>query len=139
MGDSIKGFLVKIKRLTERMFTDRDLFPALLIVTVGVASFGLGRLSALPQSPIRAGADTVSAVKTLENNDEGTSIDPQVDTSAQTGERDRSFVASKNSDKYHLPWCSGAQRISDENKVWFATAEEAHAAGYTPASNCPGL
>ena len=50
-----------------------------------------------------------------------------------------SYVASKKSDKYHLPWCSGAQRISEENKVWFASKEEAEAAGYAPAGNCPGI
>jgi methylphosphotriester-DNA--protein-cysteine methyltransferase len=50
-----------------------------------------------------------------------------------------SYVASKNGTKYHYPWCSGAKRIKDENKVWFDTVEQARAAGYTPAANCPGL
>lgn len=49
------------------------------------------------------------------------------------------IVGSKNGSKYHYPWCQGAERIKEENKVWFATAAEAKRAGYTPAANCPGL
>ncbi len=49
------------------------------------------------------------------------------------------FVASKNGTKYYLPSCAGANRISEANKVWFASAEAAAAAGYAPAANCKGL
>jgi methylphosphotriester-DNA--protein-cysteine methyltransferase len=49
------------------------------------------------------------------------------------------YVASKSGSAYHFPWCSGAQRIKEENKVWFETKEEAELAGYRPASNCKGL
>ena len=50
-----------------------------------------------------------------------------------------SYVASKSGTKYHLPWCGGAQRIKEENKVWFKTKEDAEKAGYTPAANCKGI
>jgi methylphosphotriester-DNA--protein-cysteine methyltransferase len=50
-----------------------------------------------------------------------------------------SFVASKSGKAYHLPWCSGAKRIKEENKIWFQTKEEAEKAGYHPAGNCEGL
>lgn len=49
------------------------------------------------------------------------------------------YVASKNSTKYHLPSCSGAKRIKEENKVWFNSKEEAERAGYEPAKNCKGI
>ncbi|MBI5005006.1 MAG: hypothetical protein HZC03_00115, partial [Candidatus Lloydbacteria bacterium] len=49
------------------------------------------------------------------------------------------FVASKNGTTYHFPWCSGAIRIKEENKVWFATKEAADRAGSHPAGNCTGL
>ena len=48
-------------------------------------------------------------------------------------------VASKRGSKYHYPWCSGAKRMSEKNKIWFATIEAARQAGYTPAKNCKGL
>ncbi|MDB5195315.1 MAG: protein of unknown function with transrane region [Parcubacteria group bacterium] len=49
------------------------------------------------------------------------------------------YVASKTGKKYYLPSCSGAKRIKETNKVWFASVADAQAAGLTPASNCPGL
>lgn len=46
------------------------------------------------------------------------------------------FVASKNSNKYHLPTCQFAQKIKPENKVCFSSAEEAQKRGYQPAKCC---
>ncbi len=48
-------------------------------------------------------------------------------------------VASKGGTKYYLTGCSGVERITDANKVWFASAAAAQAAGYTPAANCKGI
>ncbi len=48
-------------------------------------------------------------------------------------------VVSKNGSKYHYPWCSGAKRMNESNKVWFKTIAEAKSAGYEPAKNCNGL
>ena len=49
---------------------------------------------------------------------------------------DNGFVASKNSDKYHLPACSMAKKIDAANKVVFKTPEEAIKAGYSPCKIC---
>lgn len=49
------------------------------------------------------------------------------------------YVASKSGTKYYLPSCGSSKRIKEENRVWFKTKEEAEAAGYAPAANCPGL
>lgn len=49
------------------------------------------------------------------------------------------YVASKTGKSYHLPWCSGAKLIKEENKIWFNSKEEAEARGYAPAGNCPGI
>ena len=46
------------------------------------------------------------------------------------------LVASKNSDKYHLPTCSMAAKITPENAVSFASKEEAEKAGYKPCQIC---
>lgn len=52
--------------------------------------------------------------------------------------KDSRVVASKaaSSKLYHYTWCSGAQRIKETNKLWFASAAAAEAAGYTLAANC---
>ena len=60
-------------------------------------------------------------------------------TKPETGTPGVGYVASKSGTKYYLPSCSGVKRIKEENKVWFATVDDAKAAGLTPASNCPGL
>ncbi len=61
--------------------------------------------------------------------------DEDSNTDSETGK----YVASKNGTKYYLPSCSGANRIKEENKVYFDSVEEAQAAGLEPAANCPGL
>ena len=59
----------------------------------------------------------------------------------KTGEFESNYqyVGSKTGKKFHLVTCSGAKRIKDSNKIWFASVEEALKLGYEPASNCPGL
>ena len=46
------------------------------------------------------------------------------------------YVASKNGTKYYSTGCSGAKRIKDANKVFFETANDAEAQGYSRASGC---
>ena len=49
------------------------------------------------------------------------------------------FVGSSQSDKYHKETCQHAKRILDENRVEFATVEEAKEAGYVACKVCkPG-
>ncbi|MDI6778334.1 MAG: hypothetical protein QMD77_04020 [Patescibacteria group bacterium] len=46
------------------------------------------------------------------------------------------FVASKNSNKYHLPTCQWATKIKPENKICFSSKEEAVSRGYQAAKCC---
>jgi hypothetical protein len=116
-----------------------DLFLVLLIIISLCIAFSLGRLSTVlekrepviirfPNSsttPPRAGESTVPSSQT----------EQALNLVGQAG----LLVGSKNSTKYHFPWCSGALRITEANKVYFNSREEARNKGYTPASNCPGL
>ena len=106
-------------------------FMILLIVLVGFGAFGLGRLSVTP--PQSKGVQVFTSPDTQVAGI-GHTIVP-----ADSQQKEGEVVASKNGSKYHYPWCSGAQRIADENKIWFNTIEEARAVGYTPAANCKGL
>jgi len=110
----------------------REWGTVLVIVLVGVAAFGLGRLSALDANTmedVRIDTVTLPAAAGLQTGS------PNTTTTSLSGK----VVASKSGSVYHLPWCSGAQRIKEENKVWFASKEEAEKAGLRPAANCPGL
>lgn len=50
--------------------------------------------------------------------------------SPSTFPSDCRFVGSKNSDKYHAPSCAVAKRIKPENRVCFASEEDAQKRGY---------
>jgi hypothetical protein len=120
----------------------QDVLLIFSVVLLGVISFGLGRLSvmtdtdggiALCEVPAQQVATVLSA-----SSSEMTTQNLQPGTDAM-GAGKGTYVASKNGTAYHFPWCSGAQRIKEENKIWFATKEEAKQAGYRPAGNCEGL
>ncbi len=132
-GMSIRGIPVKIKGV----LNDDRLFPALVVAVTACAAFGFGRLSVLDHPfPLSLQSVQKSAAQP------STSIEPLLsakDASKATSSSSGAYVASKKGGSYHLPWCGGASRISEENKVWFATREEAAAAGYAPAANCPGI
>lgn len=105
-----KGLLVRIPR---------DVLVITVLVLSASASFALGYLAGIDEG-------------------KGTDLTPESFSSAvfaatsTTGQ----FVASKNGTKYYPSDCAGANRISDENKVWFASAAAAAEAGYAPAANC---
>jgi len=136
-----------------------DLLIGLLLIAVGLGSFVLGRLSAsssvaegvrictVEESTLTKSAPaapqvspTVAPVPAVRR---APAPEPQAQTAAvstaEGGRVEGSYVASKSGKAYHLPWCPGAQRIKEENKVWFQSKEEAEAAGYSPAGNCKGL
>ena len=100
------------------------MFVATLILLVALASFGLGRQSESWQEPLTV--PNQAAVS------QGVSPTSEKIESA-------TYVASRNSDKYHLPWCSGAKRISEDNRIYFDSKTAAETAGYKPAANCPGI
>jgi endonuclease YncB( thermonuclease family) len=47
------------------------------------------------------------------------------------------IIGNKNSKKYHRPDCPGYRDMSEKNRVFFKTVEEAETAGYKRAGNCP--
>lgn len=125
--NKVKDFLKKY---------EKDLFLAFTVIAVALVSFGLGRLSTIRErkTPIKieypAGSFQGASVS-------ATNLEAALPSSI--GASDKMFVASKNGAKYHFPWCSGAQSIKEENRIWFSSKEEAESKGYTPAANCKGL
>jgi hypothetical protein len=62
--------------------------------------------------------------------------DKQDNTVTSAESKVKSYVASKNSKIFHVPSCSSALKIKEENKVWFSSEEEAGAGGFSPHSAC---
>ena len=48
------------------------------------------------------------------------------------------IIGNKNSQIFHQPWCSGYERVSEKNRAYFNSGEEAEKAGYRLAKNCSG-
>jgi hypothetical protein len=111
----------------------RDFFLVALLVLTAFSAYGLGRLSIMEErrAEIRVGTDE-SLLLGVESLKQNLTINNSKAGLAP-------IVASKNGTKYYFPWCSGVDKIKAENKVIFATEDDARKAGLTPASNCPGL
>lgn len=107
----------KVKEFYDK--NGREIFISLSFILVAFISFGLGRLSVLQE--------------------EKQPIFIEQTASAEFPPIDKILVGSKNSDKYHYVWCSGAKKISEDNKIFFSSKEEAESSGYMPAANCEGL
>ncbi len=129
MKESIKYLLNKIK-LIGGLANNHDVFVVIMIILVSLASFGLGRLSKSEENK--------QPLQIIPSQNEALIGDfPEFNglEQIQIGK----YVASKSGKKYHLPWCSGAQRIKESNKIWFDSKNEAEKAGYQPAGNCKGI
>jgi hypothetical protein len=110
-----------------------DIFIILAIILIGLAGFGLGKISALEKN--RGEIE----IKKSENLINITNVPMSASAMIASETAKGLLVASKNGQKYHFPWCAGASQIADKNKIWFDSYEEAQKAGYTPATNCKDL
>lgn len=112
------------------------IFVAGLIILAVFGGFIVGRMSVLEGGSGGAKTLSASSINVTTNNNTSQDIEIIEDTSIKVG---GGVVASKTGTKYHLPWCSGASTIKEENKIWFNSVEEARRAGYLPAGNCKGI
>ena len=122
-----------ISRIKTGLEIKEDIFIVLTIILIGLAGFGLGKLSALEKGQARV------AIKPANFAATGSSFVASSSSSAPAEGSPGLLVASQNGTKYHFPWCAGVAQIAEKNKIWFNSYEAAQAAGYTAASNCPGL
>ena len=117
-----------------------DLCTAAIIFLVGMGGFGLGRLSVLwPEKNALTVTGIDTQVKDFGSRGAVSSNGVVPSSSTQAPDPRGTYIGSKSGSAYHYPWCPGAQKIKEENKIWFATKEEAVQKGYKPAGNCPGL
>ncbi|MCE9644182.1 hypothetical protein K8Q93_03005 [Candidatus Parcubacteria bacterium] len=122
--DKIKGALLSVPR---------ELFVGVIVVLVGTASFGLGRLSSqeIARTPVRIlypegeGTEVASGGRGVATAAAAAALKPS-----------GAVVASSKGTKYHFSWCPGAKSISEKNKISFESAALAESAGYTLAANC---
>ena len=140
----MKNFLEKIKPYAD------NLFLVAVITLVGLIGFGLGRLSSQYQtaelkiqSTLVNTADLSKIVTTPPANPtavSGATTPPKPQNGAVAEQIvNQKIVGNKNSKIYHYENCPGALRMSEGNKIFFASIVDAQNAGFRPAGNCPGL
>lgn len=124
---SIKDFVEKIK----------PFYKLLLILVVAFLFFILGRLSVLEEmkEPLKIIYPREENSASVLNAINGSSDTNTISTLNTGGE----VIGSKTGKKYYYPWCGSLKRVKEENRITFASIEEAKSAGYTPAGNCAGL
>ena len=112
----------------------------LVLVGVGIAAFGLGRLSVGTDSNEHKDISITQAASSnsLYKGSSKQSLSSDRDASSKEGQTgiEGNFVASKNGKLYYPSGCKGANRIKEENRVWFSTREDAESLGYTWATSC---
>jgi hypothetical protein len=117
----------------------QGLFVGLCLVLVIGIGYNIGRILASHQaSALNQQNADILGITTGDKSPATGKVIPKTPKTT-LAPRDPRVVASKASSSklYHHPWCSGAQRIKETNKLWFPTENEAISAGYTLAANCP--
>lgn len=109
----------------------KDVLVVIIVILVGLGSFELGRLSKESSSGLKIdSSDTdVGAVPDV-------GIPQGGSPTSGTPSSGKTFFASSKGKKYYTTSCSAGKTIKQENRVYFATGEEAEAAGYTLSSSC---
>lgn len=139
----MQDFFAKIKGWILEVVTP-EIYTILIIMLVGFGSFWLGRLSAreenrmpvrivMPEAQTSSNSDYLAASVSLAAPPARGAPLPTVRLSPGG-----LILASKSGTKYYFPWCAGVKRIAEANKTWFASEQEAQAAGLTLAANCKG-
>lgn len=91
-----------------------------IIVLLGTASFGLGRMSVANEYRVTSTAKIIT---------------PEL-PELKLDESKYAFVASKSGSVYYPKGCKGINRIKPENRVFFESKEEAERGGLKPAASC---
>ncbi len=138
---TIYQLMQKIKLFVESQ-RGKDILTVMILILVGIGSFELGRLSKESNSSgikieymgqeetlgKNLSANVLQAVKFAE---------PATNSSASTtNSSTKNFFASSRGSRYYPIGCSAGKTIKMENRVYFATREEAEQAGYTLSSSC---
>ena len=114
-----------------------DIWLVLVLVLFGLMSFGLGKLSMAEKGKKPITFETPNLASALTAVPSTLPVGKSGEVSATT--TPGLLVAAKTGKKYYYPWCTGASRIAEKNKVWFDSVEAARVKGYTPSATCKGL
>lgn len=141
---SIEEFKEKIKHYGDNGGKDR-LFVVSILILSSTLSFGLGRLSSVPErAPILAGTfEKLPGVGekslAIDNKSAQTALTASVSNAVgntPTKSVPGAVFASKSGTRYYPQGCKAGNRVSEANKIWFKSAAEAEKIGLSKGASC---
>jgi hypothetical protein len=133
---SLKDFTEKIKSFYTYLHNieKETFFVIMTVVLISINSFYLGALNNLTNlQKNQSGIEIEQGSFVIDFEKRQNNIENSENNSENVG---KTIVASKNGTKYYPIACSGANRIKEENKIYFASTDLAEKAGYEPSSAC---
>lgn len=101
---------------------ERDCFVVFIMILISAIMVGAGRLWFTESYEIQ------SHKIVIEEN--------AFPTHSKQGLGQARFMASVNGEKYYPVGCKAANRIKEENRIWFSSEKEAREMGYTLSAQC---
>jgi hypothetical protein len=123
----------KIKHFLESE-KGKNILIILVIILVGLGSFELGRMSVnkpLNDSKIDLISQEANVLKSTQNE-----VLEQKYEFKGVDLNGKEYFASSRGTKYYPFGCSAGKSIKEENRIYFATEDEAIKAGYSKSSSC---
>jgi len=121
----------------------KDILVVTIVILVGLGSFELGRLSKENSSsglkieyPKQEQEDINQAASVTLAADYLEVLPPSGGKTSKSSSAGKTFFASSRGSKYYTISCSAGKTIKQENRIYFATGEEAQTAGYSLSSSC---
>lgn len=129
----------KIKQFIESD-KGKDILTVLIVILVGLGSFELGRLSKegansgiqieyMDPSSFKSASQSGAVIKSIDDY----ASQPVFSTPTNS---DKNYFASSRGSKYYPAGCSAGKSLKEENRIYFATGDEAEQAGYELSSSC---
>jgi len=117
----------------------KDIVTVLIIIFVGLGSFGLGRMSN-PNQQEGLKIDYTASEDDIKVPDinivQNTSSKATNTAATKSSTNSRNFFASNRGTKYYSVSCNAGKTIKVENRVYFDTQRDAEDAGYELSSSC---
>jgi hypothetical protein len=136
--EKIKLFIINIKNGIKND-RGKDIMTVLIVIIVGLGSFGLGRLSKQNNnSGIKIEYKDQEANAVFSETDSDNEVINQLSNQSilVSNSLGKSFLASNRGKKYYPIGCSAGKTIKVENRIYFSTREDAEKAGYELSSSC---
>ncbi len=133
MGKIIEEYSLKIKTFWQD--NKREIWLSIIVILVAFSSFEIGRISVLEEKDYKNSSNLSSGLLKIPKESQ-TAFAKETLKAQDAKDNNLQITASKNGTRYYFSYCSGANRISAKNKIYFKSEEEAKKAGYTLASGC---